>query len=177
MGRRSGARGKPLSFECLIPAGENVSGQIAQIFERELSRLGVRMRIRALDWPSFSARVAAGEFDARLAETVFVPPNLDPYPAFHSSQAPPLGFKVGHYADQESDRLMEAGRREPDPAVRLSIYRAIHRRLALTQPAAFLFTVDSLWAVDRRLEGVATSPLGLSHSLPGRRAWRWRASP
>jgi ABC-type transport system substrate-binding protein len=72
------------------------------------------------------------------------------------------------------DRLIESARAEGDSGKRLELYREIHRRLAEDQPNAFLFTVDALWAVHRELRGVETSPLGLSHFQPGRRAWKWK---
>jgi peptide/nickel transport system substrate-binding protein len=132
------------------------------------------MAVQALDWPALSARLVAGEFDACLSETVFYPPNLDPYVAFHSSQTPPNGQNTGFYRNPVVDRLIEAARAEGDRGKRLELYREIHRRLAEDQPNAFLFTVDTLWAVHRDLRGVETSPLGLSLFQPGRRAWRWK---
>ena len=166
--------GRGGSFVLLIPAGQNTSLQIAEILESEYGKLGVKMAIQALDWPALSARLAAGEFDACLSETVFYPPNLDPYVAFHSSQTPPNGQNTGFYRNPVVDRLIEAARAEGDRGKRLELYREIHRRLADDQPNAFLFTVDTLWAVHRDLRGVETSPLGLSLFQPGRRAWRWK---
>ncbi|HEX9688770.1 MAG TPA: ABC transporter substrate-binding protein [Thermoanaerobaculia bacterium] len=166
--------GRRASFDLLIPAGQNASLQIAQILRGEFERLGIAMGIRALDWPALSARLDAGEFDACLSETVFFPPNLDPYVAFHSSQAPPRGQNTGFYANPAVDRLLESARAASDRERRIALYREIHRRLAHDQPNAFLFTIDSLWAVHRDLRGVETSPLGLSLFHPGRRAWRWK---
>ena len=166
--------GRPLEFDLSIPSGHPVSRQIAEVLQQEYSRLGVRMGIQPLDWPALSARLDAGDFDAVLSETVFLPPNLDPYPAFHSSQVPPNGQNTGFYADRDTDRLLEEARAEADPERRLRAYRAVHRRLAEEQPHVFLFTLDSLWAIHRDLESVETSPLGLSHFRPGRLAWRWR---
>ncbi|HZI65804.1 MAG TPA: ABC transporter substrate-binding protein [Thermoanaerobaculia bacterium] len=168
--------GRPLAFGLSVPGGNPVSRQIAEVLRQEYARLGVEMEILVLDWPALAARLDAGDFDAVLSETSFLPPNLDPYVAFHSSQVPPNGQNVGFYSDRNADRLLEAARAETDPARRLRAYREIHRRLAEDQPAAFLFTLDSLWAIHRDLEGVEISPLGLSHFLPGRRAWRWGQS-
>jgi peptide/nickel transport system substrate-binding protein len=166
--------GRGGSFVLLIPAGQNTSLQIAEILESEYGKLGVKMAVQALDWPALSARLNAGEFDACLSETVFYPPNLDPYVAFHSSQTPPNGQNTSFYRSPVVDRLIESARAEGDRGKRLELYREIHRRLAEDQPNAFLFTVDATWAVHRDLRGVETSPLGLSHFLPGRRAWRWK---
>jgi peptide/nickel transport system substrate-binding protein len=166
--------GRSGSFVLLIPAGQNASLQIAEILQSEYGKLGVKMAVQALDWPALSARLNAGEFDACLSETIFYPPNLDPYVAFHSSQTPPNGQNTGFYRSRVVDRLIESARAEGDSGRRLELYREIHRRLAEDQPNAFLFTVDALWAVHRELRGVETSPLGLSHFQPGRRAWKWK---
>jgi peptide/nickel transport system substrate-binding protein len=166
--------GDAASFALLIPAGQNASLQVAQILESEYGKLGVKMAIQALDWPALSARLDAGDFDACLSETIFYPPNLDPYIAFHSSQTPPNGQNTGFYRNPVVDRLIEAARVEGDRNKRLDLYRQIHRRLAEDQPNAFLFTVDVLWAVHRDLRDVETSPLGLSLFQPGRRAWHWK---
>lgn len=174
---RSGERakeGRRASFDLLIPSGQNASLALAEILKSEYAKIGVRMGIQALDWPALSARLSAGEYDACLSETVFNPPNLDPYVAFHSSQVPPNGQNTGFYRNPAVDRLLEAARAEADRGKRLALYREIHRRLADDQPNAFLFTVDATWAVHRDLTGVETSPLGLWHFQPGARDWRWR---
>lgn len=170
---RVSKEGRAGSFVLLIPAGQNTGLQIAEILASEYEKLGVKMAVQSLDWPALSARLNMGEFDACLSETVFYPPNLDPYVAFHSSQTPPNGQNTSFYRSPVVDRLIESARTEADRGRRLELYREIHRRLAEDQPNAFLFTVDALWAVHRDLRGIETSPLGLSLFQPGRRAWRW----
>jgi peptide/nickel transport system substrate-binding protein len=165
--------GRRFNFELLIPSGQNVSVQIAQILKEEFRKIGVSMDIRALDWPAFSARTDAGEFDASFFEWYFVPPNFDPYACFHSSQWPPHGTNSGFYKNADVDRLLEQARTEFDPDRRLALYREIHRRIAADQPCAFLYSVHLLWAINRDLSHVETSPLGLIHFVPGMAGWRW----
>ena len=78
---------------------------------------------------SRSAR-GKGEFDVQFAGNVFFPPNIDPYPYYHSSQWPPSGENIGFYKDAEADRLMEAARDELDASKRLDLYRQVALRMA-----------------------------------------------
>jgi ABC-type transport system substrate-binding protein len=93
---------------------------------------------------------------------------------FHSSQVPPNGSNTGSYKNPEADRLIDAARREMDPAKRLELHRQIHRVLAADPPADFLWGADQYWGISRRLDGVETSQVGLFHFLPGPLGWRFR---
>jgi peptide/nickel transport system substrate-binding protein len=164
--------GKRASLELLYPSGQPIYDALAEILRSSYRKVGVELVLRPLDWAAYSERSDAGEFDAQLTARVFLPPNPDPYPHFHSSQAPPRGQNYGFYRDGEADRAMEAARRETDPARRLASYREIHRLLAADPPADFLWGADQYWGISRKVDGVATSPLGLFHFLPGPLGWR-----
>ncbi len=133
--------------------------------------------LRPLDSAAYQKRSEVGEFDAEFGARFFLPPNVDPYPYYHSSQWAPKGQNVGFYKNAEVDRLTEAARREIDLAKRLELYREIHRAMAADPPADFLWGVDQYWAIARRVDGVEVSPLGLFHFLPGPLGWHPAAAP
>jgi peptide/nickel transport system substrate-binding protein len=164
--------GKKASLELLFPAGQSIYTNLAEILRSGYERVGVELTLRPLDWAAFSQRADAGEFEAQITGRIFLPPNLDPYPYYHSSQAPPRGPNVGFYRNAEADRVMEAARRELDAPKRLELYRQVHRLLAADPPADFLWSVDQYWAIAKRVDGVQVSPLGLFHFLPGPLGWR-----
>jgi peptide/nickel transport system substrate-binding protein len=168
--RRRG--GKKVTVEVLFPAGYPMYKNIAEILRAAYAKVGVELVERQLDWAAYTQHGDRGEFDAQLAARQFVPPNLDPYPYFHSSQFPPGGGNTGFYANPEADRVMEAAQRELDEGKRLVLYREVHRLLAADPPADFLWSADQYWAVSRSVEGVVVSPLGLFHFLPGPFGWR-----
>jgi peptide/nickel transport system substrate-binding protein len=170
-GLRSRA-GREASFELLYPTGQAVYAALAEILRSSYRKIGVDLVPRALDWAAYSERSDAGEFEAQLTARVFLPPNPDPYPHFHSSQAPPRGQNYGFYRNPEADRAMETARREMDPARRLEAYRRVHRLLAADPPADFLWGADQYWGLSRKVEGAAVSQLGLFHFLPGPLAWK-----
>jgi peptide/nickel transport system substrate-binding protein len=164
--------GRKASFELLYPTGQAIYGSLGEILQSSYRKVGVELVLRPLDWAAYSERSDAGEFEALLTGRVFLPPNPDPFPHFHSSQAPPLGQNYGFYRNVEADRWMESARREPDAARRIAAYRQVHRLLAADPPADFLWGADQYWGISRKIDGVSLSPLGLFHFLPGPLAWR-----
>jgi len=167
--RRKG--GKKVSIELLFPVGR-IYSNLAEILRQSYAKAGIELTLRPLDWAAYVSRGQAGEFDAQIMGQFYLPPNLDPFPYFHSTQSPPNGGNQGRYANPETDRVMEAAERELDAARRLELYREVHRLLAADAPADFLWSADQYWAVSKDVEGVEISPIGLFHFLPGPLGWR-----
>jgi peptide/nickel transport system substrate-binding protein len=168
--RRKGNR--VLSVELLFPAAQAISAQIAEILRAAYAKVGVELVARPLEWAALSERTDGGHFEAFLMARLFLPPNLDPYPYFHSSQLPPAGQNLGSYRNAAADALMEKARLELDTARRLDLYHSIHRVMAADPPADFLWGADQYWAVSKSVDGVVVSPVGLFHFLPGPLGWR-----
>ncbi|MEO8347579.1 MAG: ABC transporter substrate-binding protein [Acidobacteriota bacterium] len=160
------------SLELLYPAEQAIYAALAEILRSAYAKVGVDLVLRRLDWAAYSERSDAGEFDSQLTARVFLPPNPDPYPHFHSSQFPPRGQNYGFYRNAAADRTMEMARRETDPERRLALYREVHRLLASDPPADFLWGADQYWGISRRVDGVTVSSLGLFHFLPGPLGWK-----
>ncbi len=170
-GFRHGSDGHRVSLELLYPSNQAMTANIVQIFAQGAGKAGVEMVMHPLDWAAFSQRFAAGEFEIAPTFQQYVPPHLDQFEFFHSSEAPPKGQNTGFYSSPAVDRALEAARRETDPARRLELFRQVHRLLAADPPGDFLWSPDQYWAVSTRLEGVETSPIGLYHVLPGSLGW------
>ena len=167
--RRGGAKA---SLELLYPSEQTIYGALAEILRSAYAKAGVELGLKRLDWAAYSELADAGEFDSHLAARVFLPPNPDPYPHFHSSQFPPRGQNYGFYRNAAADRAMETARREIDPEKRIALYREVHRLFAGDPPADFLWGADQYWGVSRRVDGVTVSSLGLFHFLPGPLGWK-----
>lgn len=171
--RRNGDR--RMAFEILYPGSQAISTTIAEIFRTAALKIGVDATLRPLDWAAYTQRYAAGEYDVAPTGQVFIPPHLDQYTYFHSSEVPPKGENTGFYRNPEADRALEAARRETDPAKRLELDRQVHRILAADAAADFLWSADQFWGVSARIENVDVSPLGLFHFLPG--PFNWKPAP
>ncbi len=153
--------GVPFSFTVITNQGNKMREQTALILQAHLKRVGVRVDIRVLEWSSFIHDfVDKGNFDALILGW-----NLgrdpDQYLIWHSSQQGEGRYNFVGYANPETDRLWEQGRREFDPARRQAVYQKIHRLLAEDRPYIFLYYPESLPVVHRRFQNVETAPAGI----------------
>ena len=168
--RRRG--GKRFSLELLYPTSPAIYPVLAQILREAYAKVGVELVLRPLDWAAVSERVTRGEYDAAPIGNTPLPPLIDPYPMFHSSQIPPNGQNTGYYRNPEADKTIEAARHEMDAGKRIELHRQVHRLLAADPPADFLWGSSQFWGISRRVDGVEISSVGLFHFLPGPLAWR-----
>jgi peptide/nickel transport system substrate-binding protein len=163
--------GREFVFDLLVSSGTTLGRQIDETFAAELARVGIRARIRSLEWASFTERIDAGDFEAASLAWSASDPNPDPYPFWHSSQFPPAGLNSEYYRNPEADRLMEEARREPDERKRTEIYRRLHRIFRDDAPVVFVATASQKLGFSRRIRGLVTSPLGPFGIWPGPLRW------
>jgi peptide/nickel transport system substrate-binding protein len=164
---RQGAR---FDFELLYGAGSDPSRQIGEVFRAELARAGIVCRVRPLEAASLFERMDAGNFQAILSAWSG-DPNPDPYPLWHSSQAPPKGLNNLSYSDPAADRIMEQARVEFDAPRRNALYHHLHRIIHDDAPATFVFQSSQKLAVSLRIGGLVTSPIGPFKIWPGAVGW------
>ena len=168
-------KGKKLDFELLYPSGETVGRQTGEIFKEELGKIGVVCRPRPLEAAALFKRMDSGDFEA-VVSSWSADPNPDPYPNWHSSQAPPNGLNNLSYSDPEADRLLEAARRELDPVRRKALYHRLARVMHDDAPATYGLQGAQKLAVSKRVGGLVTTPIGPFKFWPDSVAW-WRLAP
>jgi peptide/nickel transport system substrate-binding protein len=167
--------GREFEFELLVSAGSNIGRQIDETLSAELARVGVKARVRPLEWASFVERIDGGNFEAASLAWSASDPNPDPFPYWHSSQWPPRGLNSGYYLNPEADRLMEEARREMKEEARVKIYHRLHAIFRDDAPAVFVTNASAKFAFRREIGGLVTSPLGFSGIWPGPNGW-WRSA-
>ena len=173
--------GVPFEFTLLTNQG-NLSRELtAQIIQRRLKDVGIRMKIWILEWSAF-----LHEFiDKRRFEAVLLGWALsrepDPFDIWHSSKTKEGEFNFISYSNPRVDDLLKEGRRLFDVEARKKIYQEFHRILYEEQPVCFLYVSDALPVVHRRFQQVEVSPIGVGYNLihwyvPASRQ-RYRLSP
>jgi peptide/nickel transport system substrate-binding protein len=145
--------GMRLEFEFLVPEGSRQTEQMALLFQQNMEDLGIKVNLVFMEFSAAVDRVDAREFDTfTMGWSLGVDP--DPYGIWHSTS---LWNDPGFYND-ESDRLLEAGRRETDPAKRKEIYGEWQRLINRELPTMFLSYGVTISAVNQRVKGIDTDP-------------------
>lgn len=152
-------------FTILINQGNEARRKTAEIIQRRLREVGIKVKIRVVEWTAF-----INEFvDKKRFETIILGWSLsrdpDSYDIWHSSKTKEGEFNFISYKNEELDRLLLEGRRTFDRDKRKKIYHRIHEILAEEQPCIFLYVPDALPMVHARFKGIEPAPLGIGYNF------------
>lgn len=162
--------GQPFKFDFFVFAGGN-GVAIAQVFQEELGKIGVKMNIVTLEPATMIQRILAGQYQAAYMGWD-LDPDPDPYNRLDSKSFPPRGQNFVFYSNPEADRLIEAGRTELDFSKRVKIYQQLDETLAADQPYTWVLQSSVKWAISKRVHGVKESRgWGLFMWYPGEFDW------
>ncbi|MHB8772577.1 MAG: peptide-binding protein [Syntrophales bacterium] len=153
--------GKPFAFELITNQGNEVRTKTAEIVQQRLAEVGIRMKIRVVEWAAFVKDfINKRKFDATiLGWTIPMEPDL--YDVWHSSKTGPEELNFISYKNAEVDALIVQARETFDQKLRKRCYDRIQEILAEEQPYLFLYVPDALPIIHARFRGVETAPLGI----------------
>lgn len=156
-----GPDGRNFDFELIYPQSASDT-QRAVLFLRDLyARAGIIMRPAPTEWSVMIDKIREQDFDAMsLGWSSGV--ETDITQMFHSSEARPGGDNFMSYVNPALDALMDQARGEIDHDARMQLWRAAQRILYEDQPYTFLFRRQSLVLLDRRLQNLEVTGLGLN---------------
>jgi peptide/nickel transport system substrate-binding protein len=157
--------GRKFEFTVLVNQGNLDRLKCAEMIQKYLKDVGIRMKIRILEWS-----VMISEFiDKRRFEAVlmgwFLSRDPDNYDIWHSSKTREGEFNFIGYKNTEVDRLLEDGRRTFDESTRREIYHKIHRLIYDDRPCLFLYSGEMLPIVHKRFRNVKVSPIGIGYNF------------
>lgn len=157
--------GKPLGFTILTNQGNEQRILTATLIQLQLSRIGVQVRIRTVEWAAFIREfVNKGRFDTvLLGWTISQDPDI--YQIWHSSHAREGGLNFIHYKNAEVDAILEKARSIPDQTERARLYARMQEILAAEQPYCFLFVPYSLPVIHKRFQGVEPALAGIMYNF------------
>ncbi|MBI4644412.1 MAG: peptide-binding protein [Deltaproteobacteria bacterium] len=157
--------GKPFEFTILTNQGNTLRQRTAEIIQRRLQEIGIRVQIRTVEWATFIKQfIEKGHFEAVLLgwNTGLDP---DQYDIWHSSKTRPGELNFIHYKNPEVDKLLEEGRHTFDKEKRRRAYFRLQEILAEDQPYTFLFVPDALPAISRRFRGIKPAAAGIDYNF------------
>lgn len=155
--------GEPFIFD-LVFFQDNEDTRRMVLFLRDIyARAGILLQPRPTEWSVMLDLLNRKDFDAiTLAWTSGV--ETDIFQMFHSSQTVSGGDNFIHYRNPELDRAIEAARSEVDEAKRMELWRQAERILYEDQAYTFLMRRQTLAFIDRRIENLQQTQLGLNLS-------------
>lgn len=157
--------GERFEFTLLTNQGNDLRRMTAEIVQRRLKDIGIKVKVRILEWTVFiNEFVNKKRFDAIILGWG-LGREPDCYDIFHSSKTRPGEFNFISYSNPEIDRLLIEGRRTFDRNERKKVYHRIHEILYDEQPYMFLYVPNSLVAVHRRFQGIEPSPIGIGYNF------------
>ena len=157
--------GKPFQFTVLVNQGNDQRIKAAIIIQSQLKALGIRVRIRTVEWAAFIKEfVNKGRFDAIiLAWTITLDPDI--YDVWHSSRAKPGGLNFTGYRNAEVDALLVEARSLTDQARRKELYDRVQEILDAEQPYCFLYVPYALPILQARFRGVKPELNGIMYNF------------
>ena len=145
--------------------------EMADLVAEDLAAVGIRVERRSFEWGTFYGDIKAGNFQLYSLRWVGITDPDQLHYIFHSASVPPAGANRGRYANAEVDRLLDASRRESDPAARRAELVAAQRLIAADCVYVSLWYPDDIFALATALRGVRALPgraVHLPEAGPGR---------
>lgn len=139
--------------------------EMADLIAEDLEAVGIRIERRSFEWGTFYGDIKAGNFQLYSLRWVGITDPDQLHYIFHSASLPPAGANRGRYANAEVDRLLDAGRRELDPAARRELLSRAQKIIADDCVYVSLWYPDDIYALADRFAGFEAYPGGQYTSL------------
>jgi len=157
-------RSNPLEFELVTNSNNKIRVYAAQIIQHQLKDVGVKVRIRTMEWQAFLNTV----FNPRRYETILLGWGLglmpDAYSIWHSESDKKGGFNFIHYKNKQVDRLIKEAEGITDLRKVGEIYKKIFALIVNDNPYLFLYIPNSITAVNKEIKNVSDSIIGIMHN-------------
>ncbi|MFC1616691.1 peptide-binding protein [Candidatus Margulisiibacteriota bacterium] len=160
--------GKVFEFDLFMGKGNKTGEKTAQIIQRYLANIGIKMNIRIMEWRSLlkiiQEPIENKKFDAvMMGWSLGIDP--DSYTIWHSSQFP-KGFNFIGYQNKKVDTLLEQGRAKFKKENRKKVYAKLYQEIVNDMPYVFLFYPDTIVGVNKRVKGLSKpGPAGVLNEI------------
>jgi peptide/nickel transport system substrate-binding protein len=149
-----------LEFSLLTNDDDPTRIQLIQAISKQLAEVGIKATPETVGWEELvSQRLTLRRFDAILGGWQNLPPDPDPYPYWHSSQASENGRNFANYISEEADVLMQDARSTTDRTRRIELYRRFQELFANDVPSLLLYQPVYNYAIDKSIHNVQIGPM------------------
>lgn len=148
--------------ELTISVNDNqVRIETCQVIQGMLNEVGINLKIEVLEFGALIEKTTSKQHDMAFFGWVTSTSDADYtyYPLFHSSMHGAPGNR-SFYNNPEVDKMIEAGRSNPDYAAREKIYKDIAVVLADEVPSLPIFFQNMSVGINKNIEGFTINPIG-----------------
>lgn len=151
----------PLEFEIATSNSNAIRPYAAEILQRQLLDIGVKVTLRVMEWQAFlNTVVAPRKFDTvLLGWSLSLSP--DPYALWHSDSDVPGGFNLVGYHSDVTDKLIEQMENSTDTESVASLQRQIFARITADNPYLFLVIPNQINVYNRSIKGIKPTLNGI----------------
>jgi peptide/nickel transport system substrate-binding protein len=162
-----------LEFTLATNADDATRVRLVDAISKQLAAVGIRAISETVSWEELvNQRLMLRRFDAVLIGWQDLPPDPDPYPYWHSSQANEDGLNFANYISEEADLLLQDARSTSDRTQRAELYRRFQAVFARDVPSLLLYQPVYNYAVDASVHNVQVGPM-INSSDRFRTATEW----
>lgn len=155
------AQGKPFEFELVFFQDSEDTKRIVLFLKDLYARAGIALIPKPTEWSVMIDLLNKRDFDAiTLGWTSGV--ETDIYQIFHSKQIEDGGDNFVNYSNPELDKLIDQARGTVDEAKRMPLWQQAERIMYEDQPYTFLMRRKSLAFIDKRINNLQITKLGLN---------------
>jgi peptide/nickel transport system substrate-binding protein len=155
----------PLSFEIATSSSTSERPNAAQILQHQLSKAGVEVTLRIMEWQAFLNMVVF----PREFETVLLGWSLsltpDPYLLWHSDNDKPGAFNFIGYHNPEVDGMIDRMQNMVERDRLAAIWQEIFKAIVDDDPYLFLYIPNEIIAVNRSITNIEPSISGIWHNF------------
>lgn len=158
--------GQPLAFHILVPTTSVLRRQYARLLQAQFAAVGVRVEIDELEQAVVSQRVGTGKYD-----TAILSRTNDPSPSSGIAQnwTRVASGNFGRYYNPEFERIVDLAVTATSRDRARSLWRSAIETMNADAPAIFLYALDNVAAVHKRVDNVQIRPDSWAALL---RTWR-----
>jgi peptide/nickel transport system substrate-binding protein len=162
---RARAAGAPIGREIEIHVQSELeqTTQAAQMFQADLRRIGINLRIVPNTWANITSATARAESTPDMwihwVSTYFVDPE-NWVGQMYDSQFHGTWKASAWYTNAEVDTLLRRARQSLDRAERERLYQQATRQIVADSPDIWVYNTLNLRGLTRRVEGYQFSPVG-----------------
>ncbi len=154
--------GAGLTEITLLYNNDPVDRRMCEFVQACLAELGVRVRLKSLEWAAFLAAVRAGEAEMFRGSWIGDFPDAHNflYTLFHSANWGDAG-NYSRFADPQADSLLALAARSTDNELRERLYRQVEGIVLREAPWIFLFHPGQVALLQPRWQGGAFPMAGV----------------